>query len=349
MPHARRAFRRFSGLPALAAALAVAVVLTLSGCSGKPTAAGSPGSRSSAGTGVPTPAPASAAPMGALTGDTGAPAPTPGKTMLGTYLDLKGMSFPDALAKRNQQLGREPRIVQWYYEWTDTLPAKFPELPAGAIPMVTWRGTTYSSILNGSQDALIGKQADRLKAYGKPVFLRWAWEMNGSWYVWGGSRNGNDPAKFVQAWQHLHKIFLDHGATNVGWTWAPNWYSLPQAPWNTIDAYYPGDQYVDWVGISGYGDTGLTPDKIYNEFYNAYASRKPMMLAETGVIDRGGTTKPDWITALKNWTISHPDVGAVCWYDTNTSPGTTDDFRIDSSPGSLAAFKAMANDPYFSG
>ncbi len=341
--------RRLAGAPMVAVALAAACVLALTGCGG-PSAAtmgNAPSPGSSAGS-PPVPTPAQTQ-FGADTGDTGAPAPTPGKAILGFYIDLAGKSFKQSLALRQQQLGRDPRLIQWYYEWSDTLPSSFPDLPPGAIPMVTWRGTSYSSILNGSQDDLIAHAADRLAKYGKPVFLRWAWEMNGSWYVWGGSRNGNDPAKFAAAWRHLHDIFVAHGATNVGWVWAPNWYSLPVAPWNTIDAYYPGDQYVDWVGISGYGDTGLLPDKLYDTLYNTYAARKPMMLAETGVIDRGGTTKPDWINALQQWTMSHPHVGAVCWYDTNTSPGTSDDFRIDTSPGSLEAFKAMANDPYFSG
>jgi beta-mannanase len=135
----------------------------------------------------------------------------------------------------------------------------------------------------------------------------------------------------------------------VAWVWGPNWYSLPNLPWNDMRSYYPGDQYVDWVAISGYGDSHLTPDTVYDNFYNIYAGRKPLMIAESGVLDRGGTTKPDWIDALDAWVRAHPAIAAVVWYDTDHSPGTTENFRLDSTAGSLEAFKRLASDPYFSG
>jgi hypothetical protein len=113
--------------------------------------------------------------------------------------------------------------------------------------------------------------------------------------------------------------------------------------------YYPGDEYVDWVAISGYGDSKLTPEGVYREFYQRYAGRKPIMIAETGVLDRGGTTKPDWIDELVVWVKAHPAVDAVIWYDTDHSPGTPENFRLDSTPGSLAAFSRLARDPYFAG
>jgi hypothetical protein len=277
------------------------------------------------------------------------PHPVPDKVMLGAFLDLGGLSQAQAVTRRRQQLGRDFRILHYYYQWTDPLPTSLSALPADSYPLLSWRGPSYGAILNGSQDALIGQEADRIARYGKPVFIRWAWEMNGSWYVWGGARNGNDPAAFIRCWRHLHDIFQAHHATNVAWTWGPNWYSKPNLPWNDMRNYYPGDQYVDWIAISGYGDSRLTPDAVYDAFYNEYAGRKPIMIAETGVLDKGGTTKPDWIDALVRWVKAHRGVAAVVWYDTDHSPGTPENFRLDSTPGSLAAFRRLAADPYFSG
>jgi hypothetical protein len=326
----------------------LAMLLSTAACSFS--AVGAPDAPQGASGGPASASPAAVRPTWSITtGDVGAPVATPDKAILGAYIDLLGKTTAQSLALRRQQTGRDPRILQFFYQWSDKLPSSYPTLPQGAIPMLTWRGIDYADILNGSQDTLIGQQADRLAKYGKPVFLRWAWEMNGSWYAWGGTENGNNPANFVLAWQHLHQIFVAHKATNVGWVWAPNWESNPREAWNDFKNYYPGDDYVDWVGISGYGDSGLTPEVLYGAIYNTYASHKPIMLAEVGAIDRGGSTKADWINAMRDWVKSHPSLAAVVWYDTDHSPGTKENFRADSSPGTLDAYRQLSNDPYFGG
>jgi mannan endo-1,4-beta-mannosidase len=81
--------------------------------------------------------------------------------------------------------------------------------------------------------------------------------MNGNWEKWSPANNGStpDPAAFVAAWRHVHDLFVQNGATNVVWVWCPNATDVPNAtsaPWNHWTNYYPGDTYVDWVGIDGY-------------------------------------------------------------------------------------------------
>jgi hypothetical protein len=71
------------------------------------------------------------------------------------------------------------------------------------------------------------------------------------------------------------------------------------------------------------------------------------MIAETGALERGGTVKADWIRALQEWIDAHPEVGALVWFDTDNDKGTGDNWRIDSSPSSLAAYRALADDPHF--
>jgi beta-mannanase len=215
--------------------------------------------------------------------------------------------------------------------------------------MISWSGTFYAPVTSGSQDALIAKAADALAAFRQPVFLRWAWEMNGNWYDWGGPRNGNNPAGFVAAWRHIHDIFVAHKAVNVAWVWGPNAGSAPEQAWNAMGHYYPGDAYVDWVGISGYFTGRETPASLFAAITSGYGNRKPIMIAETGALERGGTVKADWIRALDAWIVAHPAVGALVWFDTNNDKGNTKDWRIDSSPSSLAAYKEMAADPRFTG
>jgi hypothetical protein len=111
---------------------------------------------------------------------------------------------------------------------------------------------------------------------------------------------------------------------------------------------YPGDAQMDWVGVSGYADT-QTPGDMFDAVYNDYAGRKPIMLTEVAVVNHGGRTKADWIIEFAAWVKTRPGIGAVVWFDTDTHPGSTEKWRIDSPGSALAAYRAMADDPAFGG
>jgi beta-mannanase len=147
-------------------------------------------------------------------------------------------------------------------------------LATGSLPHLTWEpwdkainGTTYSlqSIIDGAHDDYIRRWAQQIRAWGQPLFLRWGHEMNGTWYPWDGSHNGGEtttgygdpgkadgPERYVDAWRHIHRIFEAEGVENVTWIWSPNMIDHPNSVLNSIRNYYPGDEYVDWVGIDGY-------------------------------------------------------------------------------------------------
>jgi hypothetical protein len=221
-------------------------------------------------------------------------------------------------------------------------------VPAGSLPLLSWRPPAlYTTVTDGSQDSYALRQARQLAAYGKPVLLQWAWEMNGDWFPWSGAKNPTRAAGFVAAWRHLHDLFASAGAQNVSWVWSPNYLSQPLQPWNAVELYYPGDLYVDWVGVSGYSYGRQLPDYLFGDICRRYGDHKPIMIAETGISETGGTTKPDWIRALAAWIIAHPEVQALVWFDTDTFNGTN--WRVDTSAAAVAAFRAMANDPHFAG
>jgi hypothetical protein len=265
------------------------------------------------------------------------------------YLGLTGLSLAGAVALRRKQLGRDQRILHVFHAWQDTIPSTYPQAPKGSTVMVSWRGPTYGEINGGSSDARIARAAKAFARYGKPVLLRWGWEMNGDWYTWGGPRNDNDTAGFRTAWRRLHRIFGEQGADNVSWVWSPNWNSSPDKEWNSYDRYYPGDEYVDWVGVSGYNLDRQTPQQLFGGIYADYSARKPFMISEVGAVDRGGSTKADWITQFADWVTAHPAVASVVWFDTDTHPSVPEKWRIDSTTDALAAYRAMARDPHFGG
>jgi hypothetical protein len=203
---------------------------------------------------------------------------------------------------------------------------------------------------------MIRERAAGLRDFGRPVFLRFAHEMNGDWYPWAGPLNNdpgrtNGPAKYVATWRHVHDLFAEEGASNVVWVWCPNRSSFPSTRWNDFRRYYPGDSYVDWVCIDGYNH-GATEDwtawrsfeEVFRPIYDAYASVKPIMVGETGSVELGGD-KAQWIrdthTVLK---ASFPSVAAFVWFNIDKNGH---DWRVNSSSGALEAYRSMGEDPYF--
>lgn len=268
--------------------------------------------------------------------------------MLGSYLALGGMSLKQSLALRRRQLGRGQRIVHRFYPWDGYVPTSEPDVGKDSVLMASWHGAPWAQINNGSSDRNIASVGRKLAGMKRPILLRWGWEMNGNWFEWDGSHNGNDPASYVKAWRRLHRIFDEQGADNVAWVWSPNWNSAPNVSWNKFQRYYPGDEYVDWVGVSGYDFYDESPTTLFTAVCRAYGERKPIILSETAAVDLGSGSKARWIKKLSSWVAATPAVGAVVWFDTDIQQGSPHNFRFDTDSAALAAYKAMANSARFS-
>jgi hypothetical protein len=263
--------------------------------------------------------------------------------MLGSYMALSGRSLRESLALRRKQLGREQRIVHRFVGWSERMPSSVPGI-GGSTLMVSWHGVRTASVAAGGSDALITAAARRLAAYRKPVLLRWAWEMNGDWFEWCGS-----PATYVKAYRRIHRIFRANGADNVAFVWSPNWNSAPGSSSNSMEHYYPGDAYADWVGVSGYNFYDESPATLFKHVVRAYGKNKPIILTETAAIDHGTGSKAAWIGALSSYARRTPAIAGVVWFDTDIQEGTDENFRFDTSADALAAYRSMARSARFSG
>jgi len=285
------------------------------------------------------------------------PLAKPGYVILGAFTSLPGLTEQVSTTTRETQLGRKYALNSHYYDWADPFPGtpEKADTAAGRTPMVTWWGIDPRQIVNGSQDALITTRAKAVAAYGKPLFLRWGAEMNGNWYAWSGTKVGNDPSVFVAAWRHIRDVFTTVGVKNAAWVWAPNADSHPGGTdvtsWNNWRNYYPGDAYVDWVGIDGYNwgatDSWQSFGQVFGPVYADYVGRKPIMIAETGSVEAGGN-KAAWLADAAVWIKAHRSVMALVYFDTNQSSSGID-WRADSTTASLNAYITVARDPYFSG
>jgi len=154
-------------------------------------------------------------------------------------------------------------------------------------------------------------------------------------------------------WQHVVTIFRQQGATNVRWVWSPNAIS-EFSTFSPFDQNYPGDEYVDWVGIDGYnfgtayGSGWRTITEIFGTSYDALTAMttKPIMIAEVGASEQGGN-KAAWIQQglLTEIPQRLPRVRALVWFDVKRDI----DYRVNSSLASLAAFQAVVRSPLYQG
>jgi hypothetical protein len=213
---------------------------------------------------------------------------------------------------------------------------------------------TDAMIAGGEYDAYIRQWAVAAKAWGHPLLLRFAHEMNGNWYPWAtgsGDANGNTPAEFVAMWRHVHDIFTGAGATNVQWVWCVN---VDDPGTTSFAEDYPGDAYVDWVALDGYnwgddqGHAWQSLGQVFESSYNEVTAltNKPLMLGEVGSAEQGGD-KANWIRQgfLTTIPTRFPLIKAVVVFDAAQER----DWRVNSSPDSLAAFRQVVASSLYQG
>jgi peptidoglycan hydrolase-like protein with peptidoglycan-binding domain len=205
----------------------------------------------------------------------------------------------------------------------------------------------YDAILSGKYDANMKQFAAAAKAYGYPVILVPMAEMNGNWSPWGGTVNGNTPAKFSQAWIHVHDFFT--ADTNVKFGWAVNNQSVPNTSANAISAYWPGAQYVDYVGVDGFNGNG-DPWQSFSQIFPLDLMKqlatygKPVYIFSMGSSENpaDASGKANWITqglGPNGVIASFPGLAGWIWF--NKDNGNFDsNWLVNSDSDSLSAFKA---------
>jgi len=277
-----------------------------------------------------------------------------------------------------RETGKSNAIVMWFQPWEGDNRSQIDTgaivaiMRRGKVPMITWEPwdpgsnartvlapseqTEYrlSSINAGVYDPYITKWARSLRDLGGPIMLRPMHEMNGNWYPWAGTENGNTPAEFVTAWRHVHDIFRQEGAANVTWVWSVNGESIPRSTENSAAAYYPGDGYVDWTGISGFNRGASRADPGWRTFDDVYAAPitylrglgKPICIAEMATLGKP-TDREGWITDAYRRIQESPEVKAVLYFDSEERTDEPQDWRVETSREALAAYSQAIAPGYF--
>lgn len=282
--------------------------------------------------------------------------------LLGAFIDLSGQASTEAaVEQREAAMGRRYDLEITYYNWTDVFPdsGEAAIVAHGRTPVMTWygpgKGSSYphnlTEINDGSDDAWILRQAEAIKSFGHRIYLRLMPEMNGTWYQGYSGK----PAAYVAAWRRVHGLFARAGADNVIWVWCPN-----VTPENSWDPYYPGNAYVDVIGVDGFSNPAYgwqSFGQMFGPFLAHYAGRKPLMIGETATDSGIGSpaagigSAATFISGMRTYLkdTAGPSYGliAVCWFDTDIEKGQN--WRVDQTPGAWQAWLALGRDPYFGG
>lgn len=297
----------------------------------------------------------------------------------GLYSNRSKIVSTDEVSKFELLVNKKIVWLNFNDNWFDGI--KFPSesvkniYSQGVIPsirMMPWskydkEDQTYSldKIIKGNFDKELLQWAKDAKLSGAPLLIDFAPEPNGDWFPWSGVYNGggekdkygsksipDGPEKFIDAYKHIVDIFNNADADNITFVLHVNSISAPAEEWNKVTNYYPGDNYIDWIGINIYGPQ-MWGDKyvrfidildlIYPELCSLSAE-KPIAILEFGVADYlPNVDKAIWLQSAL-YTVALPEynrIKAIGWWHSTwlNKDGTMSALQIDSSPHSLITYK----------
>ena len=250
------------------------------------------------------------------------------------------LSHPDSFLE--DRLNYSFPIILWYNDLQDTSdPAYFKSVRTlledayrcGKTVELTLQTTNTGEnnsnavyqVLNGERDAFLHSYAKMIAEFDHPVLFRPVNEMNGDWCVYSAYHTGKDANLYQEFYRYLYRIFEQEGADNVIWIWNPNKDSKPDMGWNHILNYYPGDEYVDVVGMTAYntgtyyaqvGESWHTFSELYDDLYRNYTAHfaQPLMITEFSCANKGGN-KVEWIQDMFRTIKEYPKIRVAVWWN----------------------------------
>jgi mannan endo-1,4-beta-mannosidase len=263
--------------------------------------------------------------------------PATPNSYIGVYPDGVPASYAGVTAFTTAT-GVKPRVVLYYSGWFEPFRASFARTTVehGAVPLVQIdpTGISLTAIASGQYDDYLNAYAKAVRANRHPVILSFGHEMNGSWYSWGYRHTS--PAVFVAAWRHIVKLFRAMGADNVTWMWTVN-IIHPHHGVPSPGRWWPGNSYVNWVGIDGYYySSSYTFDSLFGPTIVAVRALTgdPILIAETAVAST--VSQPAKISNLFAGIRLYGLLGFV-WFDSVH----IEDWRL-SGPAAIVALRRGA-------
>ena len=196
---------------------------------------------------------------------------------------------------------------------------------------------SYDAINNGRWDSYIKNFAINARMYGAPVVIAPFSEMNGNWTQWGITVGNNTAQKHIKAWRRIYGIFKSNNATNVKFAWVVNCNAVPDTFANRFEKFYPGNAYVDYVGVDGFnfGNPWLSWESIFHDSLTRLQTYGKSTIIASMACDEGlPNQKAQWIVDMVPAMNNYPLVTGWVWFNENK-------WRVDSTPESLDAFRSI--------
>ena len=257
---------------------------------------------------------------------------------------------------------------------------------AGHVPLVSWQPFAREQqqtseivereIARGKYDKELRTWADLLAEWTRPrgddtrgrrLYFRPAHEMNGNWFPWSavdstrisatpepasGNGRGENPSagtpeEYVAMWKRIHRTFskTKMDGTDIQWMWSPN---ADEIGGIRAERYYPGDAFVDWVGLDGFNfggsqeykngatSTWRTPQQLFDSILGRVRelTDKPVALAEfasSSVPDSGTGNQPQkkagWIRSVFEY-VAENDIKMACWFNVDQTGNDESDWAV---------------------
>jgi hypothetical protein len=277
-----------------------------------------------------------------------------------TFMDQNWQTHRDP-EEFAQKTGKKHASLFCYLQYGQPFPSQWAERlrDKGVIPHLAWEPRSLAEV---KDDATLARFADQLAQFDSPVFLRFAGEMNGEWTPYHGN-----PALYRQKFRLVYRV-ISRRAPKTALIWCVN--NIPDA---TIDAYYPGDDAVDWVGVNFYNvlyfdndakrpAERVHPADLLQPVYARYAARKPIAICEYAASHQASVDpRPRPEVAVSRMAELYgalprlfPRVKLVDWFDCNNlrharPDRQLNDFSLTDDASILKAYGETVKPSYFLG
>lgn len=216
---------------------------------------------------------------------------------------------------------------------------------------------SLKNIIDGKFDPQFRSWMQDARRFATPVIAEYGVEVNGWWFPWNGLYNkeggtyADSVARFREAYRHIIRIAREEGAYNIRWVFHVDPWDEPVVDWNRFENYYPGDEWIDWVGASVYGrqlpsdPEGVSfryqMDWVYRRMEQL--SHKPFIVCEFGTID--DKHQAAWTRAALSDLVGGrwPKVIGFSWWNSTFKndpvTGGLSDMQVQDNPQLEAIFR----------
>lgn len=182
-------------------------------------------------------------------------------------------------------------------------------------------------IIDGMYDWRFRIMARQIKEIGHPILFRLNNEMNSDWTSYGSSACLDDPEIYVELWRRIYDIFRAEGVDNAIWIFNPNDESFPPCGYNSSLAFYPGNEYVQLFGVTGYNTGSYYAvengekwrsfceiyDNIMEKHHHVY-DKFPWIITEFASSSVGGD-KVQWINEMFASLGDYENIKMAFWFN----------------------------------